>query len=396
MTILNSVPNKKIFCLARRAFKHFCSQRGIYGAKFGFLGGFAITILVAGICRCLPTDATASEIVSTAIKWYCEFPWETEILWFPGVEKGRDKREDRDVMYLSSIHKPTYNVTRNASSSTLHTIIRELKMASETMASASINQIFRNGLDDFFQNYRTFVKVQCAFWGTKSAEGRKWLTWIESRLVILLVNLSKAFPALETRLWPARFSETLSNEVQGTYLIGVSGTGVNEGVFRGVLRDVERSMRREDEVGDRWVSVNLSRAKDIIAEKLQVDTRIWDGEEEIILEEDIEENVEQAEDQTPPQQKVPGSEVKGGKLRPSHDVFNRLFWDETYSAEDYVVGYEDRFKGVMELPLTSWQKEFTDEEFIPFHRVVYFREKRGEGKIIWDRRTRVDQIFGSG
>jgi len=285
---------------------------------------------------------------------------------------------------------------RNASSSTLHTIIHELKVASETMASASVKQIFGNGLDDFFQNYRTFVKVQCAFWGTKSAEGRKWLTWIESRLVILLVNLSKEFPALETRLWPARFGEALSNDVQGTYLIGVSGTGVNEGMFRGILRDVERSMRREDEIADRWVSVILCRGKDIIAEKLQVDTRIWDGEEEIILEEDMEETAEQAEEQTSPQQKVPGSEGKGGKLRPSHDVFNRLFWDETYSAEDYVVGYEDRFKGVIELPLTSWQKEFTDEEFIPFHRVVYFREKRGEGKIIWDRRTRVDQIFGSG
>jgi uncharacterized protein (UPF0248 family) len=46
--------------------------------------------------------------------------------------------------------------------------------------------------------------------------------------------------------------------------------------------------------------------------------------------------------------------------------------------------------------LTSWKKELSDEEFIPMHRVVYFREKGVEGNIVWDRRTRVDLIFGSG
>ena len=90
------------------------------------------------------------------------------------------------------------------------------------------------------------------------------------------------------------------------------------------------------------------------------------------------------------------SDTKGSKLRPSHDVFNRLLWDGQYSADEYIIGYEDRFLGVREIPLTSWKRELEDEEFIPFHRVVYFREQGDEGKVVWDRRSKLDLVFGSG
>jgi uncharacterized protein (UPF0248 family)/predicted nucleotidyltransferase len=393
--LLNLLPNIDTFRLARRAFKHFCSQRGIYGAKFGFLGGYAITLLIAGVCRVLPPHASAAEVLATAFARYVEFPWETDILWFPGVEKGRSKREDRDIMFISSINRPCHNAMRNASRSTLCSIIRELRYATDKR-DQSFNDVCIDGLSDFFNN-RHFIKIQCAFWGLNSADGRKWITWIESRLVILLVNLAKSVPELETRLWPARFGDCASDDVQGIYLVGVSGTGVDEAAFRAVLRDVERTLIREDEVVDRWVSVTVVKGKEIRAEKLQVDSRTWDGEEDIILEEEIDEEIDDQDERTlSPPEVIVTPEVKTGKLRPSHDIYNRLLWDEGYTADDYVVGYEDRFKGVREMPLMSWKREFTDEEFIPFHLVVYFREKGLDGKIVWDRRTRMDLIFRSG
>jgi uncharacterized protein (UPF0248 family) len=391
---LSSVPNTDTFQLARRAFKYFCSRRGIYGAKFGFLGGFAVTLLIAGVCRCLPADATASQIFIASLRRYVDFPWEDEILWFPGVEMGRENREDRDVMYISSINRPVHNVTRNASRSTLNTIIQELRLANSRLHSDTFEELCMDGLTEYFSNNKNFIKVQCAFWGVNSAEGRAWVTWIESRLVFLLVNLGKEFPELETRLWPARFGDVTSEDVQGVYLIGVSGSRVDEGTFRSLLRDAEKVMKGEEtEVQDRWVSVTLARGKDIFAEKLEIDTRTWDGEEEIVLEEGDQEEADNAQVSVA---NLSITDTKVGKLRPSHDIYNRLLWDEGYSAEEYVVGYEDRFTGVREMALTSWKREFTDEEFIPFHRVVYFREKGLEGKIVWDRRTRTDLIFGSG
>jgi uncharacterized protein (UPF0248 family) len=306
-----------------------------------------------------------------------------------------ERRQERDVMFIASIHRPIHNVTRNASKSTLQVIRNELCKATSSISSASFATLCTPALDDFFLNYKSFIKVQCSYWGNQPAEGRAWITWIESRLVILLVNLSKEFKQIETRLWPARFADNSSDEIHGTYVVGVSGTGMDEGTFRTVLRDVERMMKGEDtETPDRWVSVSLVRGKEIISENLEIDTRAFDGEEEIILDDQDLEN-EETED-LPAIVNTATPEIKAGKLRPSHDIYNRLLWDARYNADEYVVGYEDRFKGVREMPLTSWKRELSAEEFIPFHRVVHFREKGADGEIVWDRRTRVDLVFGSG
>ena len=57
-----------------------------------------------------------------------------------------------------------------------------------------------------------------------------------------------------------------------------------------------------------------------------------------------------------------------------------------------MVGYLDRFEGMMEVDLSLWEnRDPTEETFIPWHRVQYFKQN---GEIVWDRRTREDYIFG--
>ena len=184
IAILAAVPNVETFRLARRAFKFFCSRRGIYGAKFGFFGGFAVTMLIAGICKSLPAETSASDIVATALAQYSDFPWDSEVLWFPGVDKGNVNREDREAMYIPSITRPSHNIMRNASRSTMSTIQRELSIAKDKLSTPTFNQLCNDGLAYFFSRYKNFIKMQCAFWGSHSVEGRKWISWIESRLVI--------------------------------------------------------------------------------------------------------------------------------------------------------------------------------------------------------------------
>lgn len=83
------------------------------------------------------------------------------------------------------------------------------------------------------------------------------------------------------------------------------------------------------------------------------------------------------------------------KLRPASDVLSRLRWDPQLSPSDYIVGYEDRFLGAQEMSLEKWKSESTDDEFVPLHRVLYFK-KRIDGDVVWDRRSRIDKVFGSG
>jgi uncharacterized protein (UPF0248 family) len=85
----------------------------------------------------------------------------------------------------------------------------------------------------------------------------------------------------------------------------------------------------------------------------------------------------------------------GKRLRPAIDVFNRIRWDPNLDRDDFVIGYDDRFVGVQEMRLDSWKTENTDEEFIPQHRILYFR-RMSDGIKVWDRESRADEIFGSG
>jgi uncharacterized protein (UPF0248 family) len=89
------------------------------------------------------------------------------------------------------------------------------------------------------------------------------------------------------------------------------------------------------------------------------------------------------------------ADVAKSKLRPASDVLSRLRWDPQLSPSDYIVGYEDRFLGAKEMSLEKWKSESTDDEFIPLHRILYFR-RRVDGVVVWDRRSRVDKVFGSG
>jgi len=70
------------------------------------------------------------------------------------------------------------------------------------------------------------------------------------------------------------------------------------------------------------------------------------------------------------------------------------------NIENWIVGYVDRFEGIMTRPVAEWIEDSTDEEWIPEHRIRFFARWDDVGgekyMIMWDRRTRVDRIWGSG
>lgn len=91
--------------------------------------------------------------------------------------------------------------------------------------------------------------------------------------------------------------------------------------------------------------------------------------------------------------KETGRLKKKQRLRTSQDVYNRIMWDTgRYDPASFVIGYLDRFDGMMEIAL---------DEFVPidkggdiaYHRVYYFRQ--GD-VVVWDRNKRIDNVFGSG
>lgn len=79
-------------------------------------------------------------------------------------------------------------------------------------------------------------------------------------------------------------------------------------------------------------------------------------------------------------------------------MLDRLRWDPNHDASEYLVGYLDRFGGHKEIRLSQWLNESTEEDWIPQHRIRYFkRVSSGSGEeVMWHRTQRIDRIFGTG
>jgi uncharacterized protein (UPF0248 family) len=78
------------------------------------------------------------------------------------------------------------------------------------------------------------------------------------------------------------------------------------------------------------------------------------------------------------------------RFRSFNEVLDRLRHDPRHRGIEYDLGYEDRFDGIIWMPLDSWGKKATeDKDWIPEHRVRRIKRK-GDGVVVWDREWRVD------
>jgi uncharacterized protein (UPF0248 family) len=244
-------------------------------------------------------------------------------------------------------------------------------------------------------------------------------------------DLGRKVPDLTARIWPQRFIDGQSTattasdteeslEYHGCYLIGLDWVKSKGGQVdkRSSMGELQRALqlfadriRGDDKYYDEntcWMGttvVESGKLGDLQPDHSQIgenaggdgDDGFSSDEEDEDLEDEVEEDqeVSRLDVNLRKMQLKQGSAPSGGKLRSSMDVMHRIRWDPSLDSANYVVGYEDRFTGIQEKSFELWKGDLTDEEFIPQHRVVYFK-RRNDGEIVWDRRTRVDKVFGSG
>lgn len=77
-----------------------------------------------------------------------------------------------------------------------------------------------------------------------------------------------------------------------------------------------------------------------------------------------------------------------GKLTSSEEILNRLKWDSQFPHDQFVIGYLDRFTGMMETTIEGYL-DAEDVDRFPMHRIYYFKLN---GNIVWDRESKIDLI----
>ncbi|KAI1143143.1 hypothetical protein F5Y05DRAFT_143909 [Hypoxylon sp. FL0543] len=428
--ILRTVPDLAAFRLAYLLVKCWAKRRGIYAARFGYLGGFQISILLSRVCKVLSQDgrpASAPTILTTFFNHYAGFNWKQDMAFDPFFHKQlRYTRTPQEHMAILGFHGPRLNTAQTASVATVHTISNEFKRANSLLLQPGMtwSQFLGEHADsaEFLNTYEMYIKITGQFWGLPLAKGNVFVDWLESKCVSLLSDLSKQVPHMNPRIWPGRFvhqdASEEDTEYEGHYLIGLErndseGEPTTKEALRTdservliILRKFESQIRSDSKYFDPkscWMgAAAVPRSK---LGELRLDTRDWtqytvEAGDDDIGDSDLWDLVD-AEGPGEPRVKrdvsthSPKKPAYEGKFRSASDVLNRLRWDQAIDSSDYMVGYEDRFSGVMERSVDSWKSETTHEEFIPEHRIVYFKRK-SDGAVVWDKEERRDEIFGSG
>ncbi|CAI6339077.1 unnamed protein product [Periconia digitata] len=444
-SILSSMPSKSTFRLAYHFIKLWAMKKGIYAGKFGFLSGTHIALMLSWVCKRLAHDTgsiATGDLIVSFFHHYANFDWQNEIVFdaFFHSQKPRYHRSAREPMVILGYHAPHSNIAHTATRPGLNIIVQELKGAAArlSMPDMTWGKFFESsngslkssdltiGASQFLQVYENYVKIDIQYWGRSLSKGRSLVGWLESRCIGLVVEIYKTLPNLTVRIWPARFAEPGANdsatEYYGCYLIGLSRNQSTEGpdgieerakakrAMDNTLDHFLTQLRGDQKYYDSdscWVDTSISRPGEV--RELALDKREWgDCEMEIESDSEDEDEVDVLADEcassTPSKLLRHGAStqsstpVSTSKLRPASDVLNRLRWDPSLDGDNYIVGYEDRFLGAREMALGKWKTEQTDMEFIPQHRILYFKRKDEsiDGEVVWERATRIDKVFGSG
>ncbi|KAH8836019.1 hypothetical protein DL96DRAFT_1576408 [Flagelloscypha sp. PMI_526] len=437
LALKSTLPSLETFRLAHRSVKLFLKLNGLIGARFGYLGGFHIAFLLARVTLLLPPTVTASELVRTFFHTYARWDWDAEMVTvpIPGVGPSTYRRNKlKEPMCILSIEKPSVNMTINASIHSRGALKEGFKLSDELMEKgASWSEVLQRGglnpLNEFLTTYKSFIKMDVSYWSDDCMKGRALVGWLESRLVKLLVNLNATNPSLQARFWPTRLTSENADDVDG-HFNGFYLFGLRSSPLPTTLSSADADLAKK-KVLDSLITSLRTFETDIHSNAVYYDpavSYVWIGQvgqsklppkivphnhewadkgfdDEFLGDDD---ELDDIDDIIPgasgadssslsPETTTasPSTGEKNPKLRTSIDVLNRLLWDPDIKSSDFVVGYEDRFRGVMEMPITSWKREIEDEAFIPLHRIVYFRRKSDDVRV-WDRKTRKDLLFGSG
>lgn len=192
--------------VAHLVIKAWAKSRGLYAAKFGLLGGIHITSMLVPVCKALanePEAASTADVLTSFFHHYSTFDWATGVVYDPFYHTElRYHRTFREPLCLLGWHGPSLNTASSASISTVNALASEFTRAATLLSqegmtwskflgveqSESPSSLLEKGAADFLDSYRTYIKISARYWGSSQQKGRKYLGWLESRLISILVG----------------------------------------------------------------------------------------------------------------------------------------------------------------------------------------------------------------
>ncbi|KAH3767389.1 RNA 2',3'-cyclic phosphodiesterase [Pelomyxa schiedti] len=441
--LLKSISDKGLFSSVLRAVRLWAKVRGLYSNRLGFLGGFAWSLLTARICQVSPND-DAEKVFAKFFTLYSSWNFAATPVTMIGTSIS-PKNTPGEFIHVMTPTKPSVNVCRNSTKSNTTILVEEFQRAKDTVRLVPWHEFFQpwNPDHEFYVQITLAAgsRAELISWvGRVESRIVSLVKQLEQAAPDLIVH------PLTTR-YHSQIDPDACLYLIGLRRTK-KGASIESLDLLPAIQKFEYEMARdgggwaEKSITMSILAKLLPKAESAIVRfpRLFLDSELHDYDAENDssycdrqrgLKADSHEAHErrQPRGKTPPSRKgkaaatsavpvataavpspknsaatattaatatkatkVSGTKSKGAapppekkKLRTSEDVFNRIKWDPTFNLNEFTMCYEDRFLGLMEVPVNEF-----DMENIPFHRVWLFKRN---GEIVWDREKRIDVLF---
>ncbi len=230
------VPKYENFIIVLRCIRKWAKAKGIYGNKFGYLGGVNFNILVAFVCQLYP-NASPSSLVVRFFRVYSNWEWPAPVMLNriqpnpPNEEREIWTKEigkySGHVMPIITPAYPAANSSVNVSEETLRVMTREFKLANEILRRVCADKSNANWEPlftptDFFIAYDHYLccNIVGSTQDTEDEEAaRGWIGLVESRLRLFPQLLGLRLPISPIHFYPREFIST-KGKLAVAYYIG--------------------------------------------------------------------------------------------------------------------------------------------------------------------------------
>lgn len=226
------VPNYDNFLIVLRCVRKWAKARGLYGNKFGYLGGVNFNILVACVCQLYP-NSSPSYLLARFFRVFTMWDWPEPVMLNRIQQPGPLLEGEWDVWskevypyHLMPIITPAFPAMNSSVSVSMHTfrvIQEEIKRGNEIIMPAIAKDVHNMKWEKLFEPSDFFIKYSyyfhCRIVGSPDSDdhvSRSWLGFVESRIRKLPDILTQRLAVDHLHFYPVQFSEDGSH----SYFIG--------------------------------------------------------------------------------------------------------------------------------------------------------------------------------
>lgn len=445
------IPDLPVFRKAYVIIKRWAEARGLTSNRMCFLGGHAWTIMLTRVAQtCSRTsvyELVAAFFATYAVWDFRTHP--VTVQTYPEVTYRHVAR--KEPICIVTCSAPFKNITRNATQCSRQIFVAELQRAHSLFSlsggAKSPAEVLRElwTPSNFFGEYSKYLQVNVA-----AATHREYSSFsgqVESRLVSLITRL-ESYPAIVVRPWPVRYIHRSSSfGYSCSFYLGLT---LKDSMSQEDARTSNHHLDEFIKMMENWAGFDVetmrismqSRPRDYFNNVTPLPETSTTYSIEAILEEypedspadsDEEEEEEEIDASAEPSSSAPSSSTPsssapsssadkatkakpawaqgkkgatsskpskrsaepeaaqnnngGRRMKTSEECINWIRHDSRFNSEEFIISYEDRFVGLMEVPVSKFTSDTSSDVFIPQHRIWLIKQN---GRIVWDRKNRMD------